>query len=109
MGGAAVLLGCAGAAWIAAPSPDGEVTFKDVGFSIPDNATAVIDFQVTKDRDATVTCAVQALNDAYAVVGWKQVTIGPAEDATTGQRVSIRTDSQSVTGGVNTCWLADTP
>ncbi len=107
MGSAAVLLGCAGAAWIAAPSPAGEVTFKDVGFSIPDAGRAIVDFQVTKDTDATVTCAVQALNDSYAVVGWKQVTIGPAEDATTAQRVELRTDSLSVTGGVHACWIAD--
>ncbi|MDK1360103.1 DUF4307 domain-containing protein [Arthrobacter sp. zg-Y1219] len=109
IGGAAVLLGCAGAAWIAAPSPGGDVTFKDVGFSIPDSGSAVIDFQVTKDRDATATCAVQALNDAYAVVGWKQITIGPAEDETTGQRVAIRTDSLGVTGGVNACWITEEP
>ena len=107
MGGAAVLLGCAGAAWIAIPSPSGEVTFKDVGFSITDAGHAVVDFQVTKDTDATVTCAVQALNDSYAVVGWKQVTVGPAEQATTGQRITLRTDSLGVTGGVNACWIAD--
>ncbi|GAA3289808.1 DUF4307 domain-containing protein [Arthrobacter citreus] len=106
MGATAVLLGCAGAAWIAAPSPNGEVTFKDVGFSIPDAGHAVVDFQLTKDTDATVTCALQALNDAYAVVGWKQVTIGPTEDATTGHRVTLRTDSLGVTGGVNACWIA---
>ena len=105
MGGAAVLLGCVAAAWIAAPSPEGEVSFKDVGFSIPDAGHAVVDFQVTKDTDATVTCALQALNDAYAVVGWKQVTIGPADQATTGQRVTLRTDSLGVTGGVNACWI----
>nr|WP_269439130.1 DUF4307 domain-containing protein [Arthrobacter sp. zg-Y820] len=109
IGGAAVLLGCAGAAWIAVPSPGGDVTFKDVGFSIPDSGSAVIDFQVTKDRDVTATCAVQALNDAYAVVGWKQITIGPAEEETTGQRVAIRTDSLGVTGGVNACWITEEP
>ncbi|WAP51233.1 DUF4307 domain-containing protein [Arthrobacter sp. ATA002] len=107
MGSAAVLVGCAGAAWIAAPSPEGEVTFKDVGFTIPDAGQATVDFQLTKDTDATVTCAVQVLNDSYAVVGWKQVTVGPAEEATTGQRVMLRTDSLGVTGGVNACWLAD--
>lgn len=106
MGGAAVLVGCAGAAWIAAPSPGGDVSFKDVGFSIPDAGTARVDFQITKDPEATVVCALQALNESYAVVGWKQVTIGPSEETTTGHRVSVRTDSLGVTGGVNACWLA---
>lgn len=103
--GAALVLGCGAAAYMAMPSPGGEVSFKDVGFSITDAGNATVDFQVTKDPEDTASCAVQVLNDSYAVVGWKQVTIGPAEEATTNQHLDIRTDSLGVTGGVNACWL----
>ncbi|MET4058972.1 hypothetical protein ABIB35_000501 [Arthrobacter sp. UYP6] len=104
---AAVVLGCGGAAYLAMPSPGGEVSFKDVGFSIIDAEHATVDFQVTKDPKDSASCAIQVLNESYAVVGWKQVTIGPAEEATTGQRLDVRTDSLGVTGGVNACWLLD--
>ena len=105
--GVAVLLGCGAAAYLAMPSPGGEVSFKDVGFSIIDAEHATVDFQVTKDPEDSASCAIQVLNESYAVVGWKQVTIGPAEEATTGQRLDVRTDSLGVTGGVNACWLLD--
>ncbi len=94
-------------ALMAVPSGSGSITPKDVGFSIPDASTAVVDFNVTKPSDATVECAVQVLNDSYAVVGWKTVRIGPAETETVSQRISLRTDSLGVTGGVNACWLVE--
>jgi len=106
-GGAAVLLACGAAALMAMPSPRGEVSFKDVGFSIADATHASVDFQVTKDPEDSASCAVQVLSESYAVVGWKQITIGPSEQATTGHRLDIRTDSLGVTGGVNACWLLD--
>nr|WP_231705113.1 DUF4307 domain-containing protein [Arthrobacter gengyunqii] len=106
-GSAAVLLACGAAALMAMPSPNGEVSFKDVGFSITDATHATVDFQVTKDPEDSASCAVQVLSQSYAVVGWKQVTIGPGEEATTGHRVDVRTDSLGVTGGVNACWLLD--
>ncbi|MBD7996674.1 DUF4307 domain-containing protein [Arthrobacter sp. Sa2CUA1] len=97
----------AAVAWMAIPSAAGSITPKDVGFSITDASTAVVDFNVTKPSDATVDCAVQVLNDSYAVVGWKTVRIGPAEKDTVAQRTSLRTDSLGVTGGVNSCWLVE--
>lgn len=92
---------------MAVPSGAGTLTSKDIGFTIPDASSAIVDFNVTKPTDATVDCAVQVLNDSYAVVGWKTVRIGPAESGTVPQRVSLRTDSLGVTGGVNACWLVE--
>lgn len=106
-GGAALLLGAVAAGYLALPSEGGDVTFKDVGFTIPDAGHATVDFQVTKDTDATVSCAVQVLNETHAVVGWKNVTVGPAEERTTAHRLALRTDSLGVTGGVNACWTID--
>ena len=106
-GSAGVLLASLGAAYLALPSEGGTVTFKDVGFSIPDAGRATVDFQVTKAPEATVSCAVQVLNESYAVVGWKNVTVGPSEEKTMFQQVGVRTDSLGVTGGINACWILD--
>ena len=83
------------------------MSFKDAGFAITDAGLAAVDFQVTKNPEASAACAVQVLNNSYAVVGWKQIVIGPAEESTTSHRLDIRTDSLGVTGGVNACWLLD--
>ncbi|MET1152851.1 DUF4307 domain-containing protein [Arthrobacter sp.] len=86
-----------------------QIDSKDVGFAVADAGHMTVDFQVTKDPQATVQCAVKALSDNYAVVGWKVATIGPADATTAGttaHRVQLRTESLAVSGGVDSCWTA---
>ena len=72
---------------------------------------ARVDYEVTKDPAATAQCAVQVLNESYAVVGWTVVTIPPADaeadgdGRTTSHSTAVRTESEGVTGGVNACWI----
>jgi Domain of unknown function (DUF4307) len=90
------------------------VSSTDVGFDVSAPYRATVDFQVTKDPGATAQCAVQALNETYAVVGWKVATIGPVAEGegtdggrTTAHRIQLRTESPSVSGGVNACWIVE--
>lgn len=99
-------------AWISTSLSTGSVSFKDIGYSTPDATQAVVDFQVTKERDAAVVCAVKALDSKFAVVGWKVVDVGPngpdtGSDGgrTTAHRVVLRTESQAVSGVVDSCWI----
>ena len=89
------------------------VSSKDVGFSIEGPALARVDYKVTKDPAATAQCAVQVLNESYAIVGWTVVTIPPAsadEDGrTTSHSTMVRTESEGVSGGVNACWTDGEP
>ena len=88
------------------------MTFKDIGFSITDATLAEVDFQVTREPGVAVKCAVKALDSKFAVVGWKVVDI-PTHEAEPGadggrtiaQRVTLRTESLSVTGVVDSCWV----
>lgn len=82
---------------------------KDVSFQITDAGHVYADFDLTKDPDQTVTCAVQALNEQYAVVGWREVTVGHVADEelngrTSTHRVTLRTTGIATTAGVDTCW-----
>jgi hypothetical protein len=108
----AVAVAAVGSVALTSGSPD--VSSKDVGFSLSSDGQASVDFEVTKDRSATAQCAVQALSENYAVVGWRIVTIGPtdADDGvndggTTAHRTDVRTDSPAVSGGVNACWIVE--
>jgi hypothetical protein len=110
----ALVVGIGLMAWISTSSSTNNVTFKDVGYSTPDATQAVIDFQVTKDPDTGVKCAVKALDAKFAVVGWKVVDIGPnTPDAgidggrTTVHRVVLRTESQAVSSVVDNCWIPE--
>lgn len=109
---ALILAAVAAVAAVALTAGSPPVSSKDVGFSLAADGRASVDFEVTKDRTATAQCAVQALSENYAVVGWKIVTIGPnsAEEGangggTTAHRTDVRIDSPAVSGGVNACWV----
>ncbi|MDQ0757192.1 DUF4307 domain-containing protein [Arthrobacter sp. B3I4] len=101
-------------AWVSTSGAAESVSFKDVGYSTPDATLAEIDFQVTKNPDTAAKCAVKALDAKFAVVGWKVVDIGPnAADAgtdgghTTVHREKVRTETQSVSAVVDSCWIPD--
>jgi hypothetical protein len=114
IGIAGLTAGIAFMAWISTSMGAESVTFKDIGYSTTDATQSEIDFQVTKEPGTDVKCAVKALDAKFAVVGWKVVDIGPnPADAsadggrTTAHRAVVRTESQSVSGVVDSCWIPD--
>jgi hypothetical protein len=111
---AALLIGVGFLAWVATSSAQAPVTYKDIGYSTVDSTLAEVDFQVTKYPGATAQCAVKALDSKFAIVGWKVVEIGPNEPKdgadggrTTAQRATLRTESEAVSGVVDSCWIVD--
>ena len=109
---AALAAGIGFMAWVSTSSATDDVTFKDIGYRTIDATQAEVDFQVTRDPGTAVKCAVKALDSKFAIVGWKVVDIRPGEtdetaDAgrTVAQRVSLRTESLSVSGVVDSCWV----
>lgn len=107
----AIVLSAAFAAWIAASRADAP-TFKEVSFDIESADEASLDFELTKPDDAVVTCAVQALNDQHAIVGWDEVSIGevPADqlsNRTSAHHVRLLTTSPAHTVTVDSCWARD--
>ncbi|UNK45032.1 DUF4307 domain-containing protein [Arthrobacter sulfonylureivorans] len=110
LAGGALGVAVVGAGFFALGQNGPQIDTKDVGFAVADAGHMTVDFQVTKDPEATVQCAIKALSDNYAVVGWKVATIGPAGETTAGttaHRVQLRTESLAVSGGVDSCWAAD--
>jgi len=99
-------------AWVTTSNSLSGVTYKDVGYSTTDATLAEVDFQVTREPANPVKCAVKALDSKFAVVGWKVVDIPPTAGngtpdggRTVAQRVTLRTESASVSGVVDSCWI----
>ncbi|XAS64968.1 DUF4307 domain-containing protein [Pseudarthrobacter sp. So.54] len=110
----AIAAGIAFMVWISTSNATESVTFKDIGYSTPDATLAEVDFQVTKEPSTAAKCSVKAMDAKFAVVGWKVVDIAPnAVDAgtdggrTTAHRATLRTESQAVSGVVDSCWIPD--
>lgn len=115
---AALAVGMGFLAWVSTSNATASVTFKDIGYRTTDATQAVVDFQVTREPGTPVKCAIKALDSKFAVVGWKVVDIpaasketqeaqGQSTDGgrTVAQRVALRTESQAVSGVVDSCWI----
>ena len=110
----ALAVGIGFMAWVSTSNSLTDISFKDIGYSTPDGTLAEVDFQVTREPGTAVQCAVKALDSKFAIVGWKVVDI-PADaregtsdgGRTVTQRVAVRTESPSVSGVVDDCWIAD--
>ncbi|WP_457972159.1 DUF4307 domain-containing protein [Arthrobacter sp. D1-17] len=114
---AALAVGMGFLAWVSTSNAMSSVTFKDVGYITVDATQAAIDFQVTREPGTEVQCAVKALDSKFAIVGWKVVDIPAAPDSgeasvtdggrTVALREVLRTESQSVSAVVDSCWIPE--
>lgn len=106
---AAGLLGLVWVFWATVGNNSG-VDNKLISYQVVDPTLTTVDVAVTKDPSATAKCALQAMNDSYAVVGYKVITVGPNGAGTDSARTTtvrgdVRTDSPAVTGLVQECWI----
>lgn len=97
--------------WFAFSSSSSMLAYKSVGYSIEDETHAWVEFEVTKEPEATVGCAVRVLSDTAAIAGYRTVVIGPDEnpdaagkDLTKYYETDLRTDQLGSSGEVETCW-----
>lgn len=105
--GALVLVAIVVLAWVGIGVVREPVQWKDVGFRVDGPTSTQVTFDVTKDRDATVTCQVQALSESYAQVGVRSVEVGPADTATQRVTVTVQTAELAVSGVVAGCTPVD--
>ena len=104
---AAVTVAVLSIAWVTMGPTASTVRGKDFGYSVKGPEAVDITFDVAKPKDSTVVCTVEALNENYAQVGTKEVTIGPAEVSEARYTTTIATTELAVTAVVDECVLVD--
>lgn len=72
--------------------------------SVVDDRTVTIDMQITAPVGAVSFCALEALSESHAVVGWKIVELAPSDQHTRRTHETIVTTAPATTGSVRTCW-----
>ncbi|MEO5921606.1 MAG: DUF4307 domain-containing protein [Pseudolysinimonas sp.] len=92
-------------AWVGLFGANASLGSHDLGYSLIGDNAVEVRYEVTADAMTPVSCAVQALNDSFAVVGWKIVVIPPSEQPTRQFRETLRTSEPAVTGLIYRCWL----
>ena len=103
-GGFAIVL----AAWVIWAGLDGStavIETRDTFHSITDENSVSVTFEVSMPAGTSASCAVDALNESFTVVGWKVIDLPPSDLYTRSFTEIVRTTELSNTGLVYRCWL----
>ncbi|GAA3610602.1 DUF4307 domain-containing protein [Agrococcus terreus] len=91
--------------WISSDPLSPTVQSQDISHAVVDDSTIEVRFAVTVDPGTPVTCAVQALDLSYGIVGWVEVPLEAAEVPTSTHAVQLRTAAPAANGLVSECWV----
>ncbi len=93
--------------WVGVLSPSASLEAKDVGFAELSDTSVEVRWQLTASSGAEVSCAVKAVSEKHAIIGWRIVEVPPSEQTTRLLSATLRTSEQAVGGSVYRCWLTD--
>jgi len=91
--------------WVGLFAPSASLETRDTGYVTRDDGTVDIRFEVTVDPGRPVSCALQALNAEFGIVGWKIVELPGGPDRTRAFVENVRVTEPAVTGLIYRCWL----
>ncbi|MDN4615815.1 DUF4307 domain-containing protein [Leifsonia sp. F6_8S_P_1B] len=91
--------------WVGGANSQANLEATDTAFTIRDAHHVDISFTINAPVGQPVTCALQALNEDFAIVGWRVIEYPGSDTRVTKYTETIRTVQQSNTGLINTCWL----
>ena len=108
MSAVAVVMALATIVWIIGGGLGGtasRIATTDIAHTIIDAHSVGVTFQVSTDPGTAVSCALEALNESFAIVGWKVVAIPSSSQRTRVFTETIRTTERGNTGLIYRCWL----
>jgi hypothetical protein len=91
--------------WVGLFGPAASLGSRDLGYVVQGDDAIQVRYEVTMNAGDTASCALQALNSDFGIVGWKVVEV-PASDRGTRQfEQTLVTSEEAVTGLIYRCWL----
>ena len=94
--------------WVVWAGLDGAgpaIEARDTRHQIIDENSISVTFEVSLPTDTPASCAVQALNETFTVVGWKVIDLERSSDYTRSFTEIVKTTELSNTGLIYRCWL----
>ena len=91
--------------WAGLLQTPAQLEVRDTGFLIRDDRAISVRWEVSTDTGNEVSCAVQALNSSFGIVGWSIVEIPASNQRTRVLTETLRTSELAVTGLIYRCWL----
>ena len=91
--------------WAGLFSPAASLETKDIGFVELSETSVEVKWQLTAPAGAPVSCAVKAISEKHAVIGWKIVDVEPSPRITRTLSEVLRTSEKPNGGLIFRCWL----
>ncbi len=91
--------------WVGIDGNRDSLGTQDIAHSIIDDSSVTVTWQVSVKAGTAVSCALQAQNEAHAIVGWKIVDLPASTNFNNRYKEEVRTSQQAVTGLIYQCWL----
>ena len=102
IGGVLVFTALVGVFSLATYNP---LSYKDLSYKIESELSVWVEFEVTAPLGTLVRCDVQALNNQFAVVGHKSVSLPASQEPVNTYSIRLNTTELAVTGLVDKCEL----
>lgn len=77
---------------------------KNISFAILSDSRIEIRYEVSVPPEQSASCALQALNDSFTVVGWKIVELPASTQRVRAFTDTLRTIEPSTNGLIYRCW-----
>lgn len=100
---AAVAIVGAWVLWVGLGSAS-ELEADDRGYSVKGDSQVTVSWQLTLDPGTTASCALQAQNEGFGIVGWKVVELPASAERSRVFTQTLRTSERAVTGLIYRCW-----
>jgi len=91
--------------WVGLLGPSASLETKDVGYLAHSDTSGEVRWQLTAPADTEVSCAIKAVSEKHAVVGWRVIEVPASSETTRILRETLRTSEPTVSGSVYRCWL----
>lgn len=80
-----------------------QISTRDVGFTVNDEFSTEVVFEVTRSPGQAVVCDLQVLSQSYAVVGFKTIAVDPSANRSVVISAVVNTTELGTTGLVASC------
>lgn len=105
LGGTIAAVLVAWVAWAGLDSAGANLETAERGYTIVDDGAIDVRFAVSVPAGTPTRCVVQALNEQFAIIGWKVIDLPAADTHTTAHQERVRTTQRANTGLIYRCWL----
>lgn len=92
------------AIWVGLFTPGAAVEFASVGQSRVSSNELKVTWEISVNTGTKTSCAIQALDENFEIVGWKIVSIPASGVRSRTLSTTIRTAQPAVSGLIYQCW-----